>query len=42
LRFLFGLWRWLLLVYVFIESEDRVVLVTIQDGRSAIAAVALR
>ena len=33
-RFLLGPWRWLLLVYVFIESEDRVVVVTIQDGRS--------
>jgi hypothetical protein len=39
-RFLLGPWRWLLLVYVFIESEDRVVVVTIQDGRSATAAVA--
>ena len=34
-RFLLGPWRWLLLVYVFIESEDRVVVVTVQDGRSA-------
>jgi hypothetical protein len=34
LRFLLGPWRWLLLVYVFIESEDRVVVVTIQDARS--------
>lgn|GEM_PF-408478 len=33
LRFLLGPWRWLLLVYVFIESEDRVVVVTAQDGR---------
>jgi hypothetical protein len=35
LRFLLGPWRWLLLVYVFIESEDRVVVVTIQDARSS-------
>lgn len=42
LRFLLGPWRWLLLVYVFIESEDRVVVVTIQDGRSANAASAAR
>lgn len=34
-RFLLGPWRWLLLVYVFIESEDRVVIVTIQDARSS-------
>ena len=38
LRFLLGPWRWLLLVYVFIESEDRVVVVTIQDARSSTAA----
>ncbi len=38
LRFLLGPWRWLLLVYVFIEDEDRVVVVTIQDARSATAA----
>lgn len=37
-RFLLGPWRWLLLVYVFIGSEDRVVVVTIQDARSASAA----
>jgi hypothetical protein len=28
----------MLLVYVFIEAEDRVVVVTIQDARSATAA----
>lgn len=38
LRFLVGPWRWLLLLYVFIEAEDRVVLVTIQDARSSTAA----
>lgn len=37
-RFLLGPWRWLLLVYVFIESESRVVVVTIQDARSSSAA----
>jgi hypothetical protein len=37
-RFLLGPWRWLLLVYVFIESEDRVVVVTIQDARPWTAA----
>jgi hypothetical protein len=36
-RFLLGPWRWLLLVYVFIESEDRVIVVTIQDARSSVA-----
>ena len=37
-RFLLGPWRWMLLVYVFIETEDRVVVVTIQDARSSTAA----
>jgi len=37
-RFLLGPWRWLLLVYVFIEPEDRVIVVTIHDARSATAA----
>jgi len=37
-RFLLGPWRWLLLVYVFVEHEDRVVVVTIQDARSSRAA----
>jgi hypothetical protein len=37
-RFLLGPWRWLLLVYVFIESEHRVVVLTIQDARSSTAA----
>jgi hypothetical protein len=37
-RFLLGPWRWLLLVYVYIESQDRVVVVTIQDARSAASA----
>lgn len=42
LRFLLGPWRWLILVYVHIESEDRVVVVTIQDGRSSRAPTAGR
>jgi ParE toxin of type II toxin-antitoxin system, parDE len=42
LRFLLGPWRWMLLVYVFIEGEDRVVVVTIQDARSSTAATAAR
>lgn len=41
-RFVLGPWRWLLLVYVFIESEDRVVVVTVQDARSSTAATATR
>jgi len=39
-RFILGPWRWLILVYVYIEPEDRVVVVTIQDARSSAAATA--
>jgi ParE toxin of type II toxin-antitoxin system, parDE len=41
-RVVLGPWRWLLLVYVFIEREDRVVVVTVQDGRSSAIATAAR
>jgi ParE toxin of type II toxin-antitoxin system, parDE len=41
-RFLLGPWRWLLLVYVFVESEDRVVVVTVQDARSSVATTTSR
>jgi hypothetical protein len=40
-RFVLGPWRWLLLVYVYLESEDRVVIVTMQDGRTSSAATAI-
>jgi hypothetical protein len=36
-RFLLGPWRWMLLVYVYIQAEERVVVVTIQDARSLTA-----
>jgi plasmid stabilization system protein ParE len=39
-RFLLGPWRWLLLVYVYREAEDRVIVVTIQDARSAVSPTA--
>lgn len=38
LRFLLGPWRWMLIVYRFEDSRDRVVVVTIQDARSSRAA----
>jgi hypothetical protein len=41
-RFLVGPWRWLILVYMFIESEDCVVVVTVQDARSSTAATTTR
>jgi plasmid stabilization system protein ParE len=34
-RFLLGPWRWMILVYVYLEDDDRAVIVTIQDGRSS-------
>ena len=37
-RFVLGPWRWMLLVYEHIESEDRVVVLTIQDARSSSAS----
>lgn len=36
-RFVLGPWRWMVIVYAYLEPEDRVVLVTIQDGRSSMA-----
>jgi hypothetical protein len=34
-RFVLGPWRWMVLVYAYIEAEDRVVVVTVQDARSS-------
>ena len=33
-RFVLGPWRWMIMVYVSLPEDDRVVVVTIQDGRS--------
>lgn len=33
-RFLLGPWRWMIVVYVHDEANDRAVVVTIQDARS--------
>ena len=38
LRLLIGSWRWLLLVYLYDERDDLIVVVTIQDARSSSAA----
>ena len=40
MRFLLGPWRWMLIVYEYIEPDDRLVVVTIQDARSSNAATA--
>jgi hypothetical protein len=37
LRFILGPWRWMLIVYEYIEVEGRVVILTIQDARSSSA-----
>jgi plasmid stabilization system protein ParE len=34
-RFILGPWRWMILVYVYLDDDDRVVVVTILDGRSS-------
>ena len=37
-RFILGPWRWLLIVYVYDEREDIVLIATIQDARSSASA----
>ena len=41
-HFVLGPWRWMVLVYVQFEHEDRVVVVTVQDGRSSTAGASAR
>jgi plasmid stabilization system protein ParE len=41
-RFVLGPWRWMVIVYVHLEAEDRVVVVTSQDGRSSSPATSSR
>jgi plasmid stabilization system protein ParE len=41
-RFVLGPWRWLLIVYVFEEDADRVVVVTMQDARRSTAVTSSR
>ena len=38
MRFVLGPWRWLVVVYVVIPDDDRLVVITTQDGRSSHAA----
>lgn len=40
-RFVLGPWRWMVIVYE-VDGDDRVVIVTVQDGRSSNAATAPR
>lgn len=41
-RFLLGPWRWMILVYVYEQLADRVVVLTVQDARSSTAATGQR
>jgi plasmid stabilization system protein ParE len=40
LRFLIGPWPWLIIVCLYLETEDRVVIVSTEDGRAATATIA--
>jgi plasmid stabilization system protein ParE len=35
LRFLVGPWPWLVIVYLYLESDDEIVVVSVEDGRAA-------
>lgn len=39
-RALIGPWGWLIVVYIYIEAEDRVVVVAFHDARTSDAAIA--
>ncbi|MCY7302409.1 MAG: type II toxin-antitoxin system RelE/ParE family toxin [Thermoleophilia bacterium] len=37
-RFVLGAWRWMVVVYEILDDGERVVIVTVQDGRSSTAS----
>lgn len=39
-RALIGPWGWLIIVYIYIEAEDRVVVIAFHDARTSEAAIA--
>ena len=41
-RFLLGPWRWMLIVYLYDEVADEVLVVAMQDGRTSNAVTAVR
>jgi plasmid stabilization system protein ParE len=41
-RFVLGPWRWMVIVYTYDEQRERVVIATVQDGRSSSAATSAR
>jgi hypothetical protein len=38
MRFILGPWRWMLIIYNYDETNDLVIVLTIQDARSSTAA----
>jgi plasmid stabilization system protein ParE len=41
-RFVLGPWRWMVIVYDYVEDDDLVVIATVQDGRSSSSATTAR
>lgn len=41
-RFILGPWRWMVIVYEYVEDQELVLVVTVQDARSSSAATATR
>jgi len=41
-RFVLGPWRWMVIVYEYVDTEDIVMIVTVQDARSSSAATTVR
>lgn len=41
MRLILGPWRWMLIVYVYNEADDAVLIVTIQDARSSTAVTSI-
>lgn len=39
LRFLIGPWPWLVIIYLHLEAENRVVVVSVEDGRAATSTI---
>lgn len=42
LRFILGPWRWMIIVYVYLRDDDRVVIVSVEDGRSSTSVTSRR
>jgi hypothetical protein len=42
IRFLLGPWRWMIIVYAYFDGDDRVVIVSVEDGRTSTATTAER